>query len=307
MSDQFNAVRRDVRKRLNLDPIYAVLADHNGVIDDPYNPGSGLWFVREMTSNGLSTPRLVRGPTAANIIKSPGRNVILKYDEGGQLYIASADFNSELATGNDPTAAAQQSNSSLIGQNALLTARVISLNSLSVRILTWPVTVSNTFYIFPSQDVDLTSFVPSAGNHRYAVIFAKSDYATTEVKASTAQSMLDPLDETDVQECLTAKTSGSIPLWCMYLHDTQTVVTDSDINTDGFDFRQFINIGDTEALPLTTKGDLLTRTSSALVRLAVGTNGYVLTADSAQAEGIKWAAASGGSSDDTFKRIFIGI
>lgn len=40
---------------------------------------------------------------------------------------------------------------------------------------------------------------------------------------------------------------------------------------------------------LTTKGDLLTRTASAITRLGVGTNGQVLTADSAQAEGVKWA------------------
>jgi hypothetical protein len=45
---------------------------------------------------------------------------------------------------------------------------------------------------------------------------------------------------------------------------------------------------------LTTKGDLLTYYSSALQRLGVGTDGHVLTADSAQAAGIKWAAAAGG-------------
>ena len=47
--------------------------------------------------------------------------------------------------------------------------------------------------------------------------------------------------------------------------------------------------------PLTTKGDLYTRTSSADARLPVGTNGYTLVADSAEATGLKWAAPAGGS------------
>jgi hypothetical protein len=48
---------------------------------------------------------------------------------------------------------------------------------------------------------------------------------------------------------------------------------------------------------LTTKGDLLGRSSSAAARLGVGANGTVLTADSAETTGLKWAApaASGAS------------
>ena len=46
--------------------------------------------------------------------------------------------------------------------------------------------------------------------------------------------------------------------------------------------------------PLTTKGDIFTYSTLA-ARLAVGTNGFVLTADSSTATGLKWAAASGAS------------
>lgn len=46
---------------------------------------------------------------------------------------------------------------------------------------------------------------------------------------------------------------------------------------------------------VTTKGDLLAATAAqTTTRLGVGSNTFVLTADSAEATGLKWAAASGG-------------
>jgi hypothetical protein len=49
--------------------------------------------------------------------------------------------------------------------------------------------------------------------------------------------------------------------------------------------------------PTTTKGDIIARGSSApATRLGVGADGQVLTADSTQALGLKWAAASSGAS-----------
>jgi hypothetical protein len=47
--------------------------------------------------------------------------------------------------------------------------------------------------------------------------------------------------------------------------------------------------------PLTTKGDLVVNNGTNDVRHPIGTNGFVLTADSAEANGLKWAAAGSGS------------
>jgi Collagen triple helix repeat (20 copies) len=46
---------------------------------------------------------------------------------------------------------------------------------------------------------------------------------------------------------------------------------------------------------LTTKGDILTRDASAIARLPVGTNGQILSADSAETTGLKWVANTGGA------------
>ena len=53
------------------------------------------------------------------------------------------------------------------------------------------------------------------------------------------------------------------------------------------------------ASTLTTKGDLLTRTSSTLARLAVGNNGQYLQADSTETSGLKWATVTVPDTDPT--------
>ena len=53
------------------------------------------------------------------------------------------------------------------------------------------------------------------------------------------------------------------------------------------------------ASTMTTKGDLLVTTGSAFNRLAVGTNGYVLTADSTATNGVAWATAASPTDSDT--------
>lgn len=67
--------------------------------------------------------------------------------------------------------------------------------------------------------------------------------------------------------------------------------TGQSTKTEGFD----------ALAPTTTKGDLIVSNGTDNVRLGVGTDTYVLTADSTASSGIKWAAASGGSSNITTK------
>jgi hypothetical protein len=57
-----------------------------------------------------------------------------------------------------------------------------------------------------------------------------------------------------------------------------------------------VTITNSMATAIDAKGDLIAGTAAdTFDRLAVGTNGHVLTADSTTATGLKWAAASGGS------------
>ena len=62
-----------------------------------------------------------------------------------------------------------------------------------------------------------------------------------------------------------------------------------------------VTVTNTMATAIDAKGDLIAGTGAdAFSRLAVGANTYILTADSAEATGLKWAAAAGATSFPAF-------
>jgi hypothetical protein len=78
---------------------------------------------------------------------------------------------------------------------------------------------------------------------------------------------------------------------CCYLKDTDAVLTYSGAAWVGFDDSNAIQNTIVDA-----KGDLITATAADTpARLAVGTNGQVLQADSTALTGLKWAAAGSGA------------
>jgi len=77
-----------------------------------------------------------------------------------------------------------------------------------------------------------------------------------------------------------------------------TTIVASEMNTNFTDIETFVNTtpGVVQKDIVDAKGDIIVATSSdAVTRLAVGSNTYVLTADSSEASGLKWAAATAGT------------
>ena len=77
-----------------------------------------------------------------------------------------------------------------------------------------------------------------------------------------------------------------------------TTIVAADMNTNFSDVETFVNSspGLLQNSLVDAQGDLLAAsTDNTIVRLPVGANTYVLTADSTTATGLIWAAATGGT------------
>lgn len=256
MSDyEFLRAKQNYMRQNALRPGRAVTGDGTGVLYDNIFPGSGKIWVRQITSNGLGLPALVRGPvTGAAVPLKNNVAVILNWDHDGELCVVSRDPATIVANGQNPLATSSRTGRTFQSQQNFITLLVTPTAppSTSVHLYGWQPIISRTVYQLLGQDIDLSSYIPAAGLQRYATIFVQSDYQTIEVKASTSISSLGPstLGKADLQECVTASSSGSQAIWAIRLHDAQTTIIDADIQDNGVDLRQFINTSDSGNIPV---------------------------------------------------------
>lgn len=290
-------LKRKFARKARLERFSALLGDNNGVIYEPGLPG--YVRVRQYGANGqLGAPFAVRSRGVVNML--PNRPVQLGYDETGRLCIVSADFDGIIAQNASPLIdnPADQNVYAVANQTQIIPLVSSPTNpaSLNVRIVSWIYFDGDSVINqFTGSLVDLSSYVPSSGNHRLAGLFLKYD-KTVEVKTSTTKSTSDPISIDDASECYLARSLGSKCCWFWRLHDSQTSITNADSYLDG---RQFI-APDNPALYATVQTTDNTVTTLASIALAEGRmitiKGIVNGLRSTYAEAI------GGSLMGTFRR-----
>ena len=257
----YENVKRRVRRVLNLDTRRAVLGDANGVV---YEPGR-VGYVRvtypasDNNSTGRTFPTVVR--LRVNIDTSDvGKPVIVGYDREGLPAVIDVDFTGSETSGRNPIGDVTTSNP--------LTNNTVDLNyspilrsqpfgpgaPLYVSVLPFYYVKDGTFHTFNGVDggIDMSAYLPGVANQwQLAGLFLKTD-DTVEVVTSTDQDFSEPLDETDIQECITASSSNSIPIAMWIVRYGQTSIADTD---KFFDARQWINVPSTSSGGSTTFTD----------------------------------------------------
>ena len=234
-------LRRQIRRVVGLDIFKATLGDADGRVDAPGLPGYVV--IRYVQAGGaFSQPVTVR--FRAVMKKKPGAAVVVSFDDDGELAVLRPDFVGETSAGTQPQGdnPADDNVSYFIQQQRLLTFVCHPVSSaadsmlLAVQTGTVVDLSTDTFTLFYGSQEDLTSYIPAgAGEWCLACLFWKDDN-TIEIFASTPKTNPDDLGIDDINECMAARTEGSLPIWAWRLYNGQTGIASGAPADGGDDF-----------------------------------------------------------------------
>ena len=132
-------------------------------------------------------------------------------------------------------------------------------------------------------DIPQSTDLVKDGATAIAALGQDIDTALVDLKGGTTGQILSKASNTDLDYTWITNDVGDI-----------TAVT-AGTGISGGGTSGAVTVTNSMATAIDAKGDLVVGTGAdTFSRLAVGTNGFVLTADSAAATGLKWAAAAGG-------------
>lgn len=143
-----------------------------------------------------------------------------------------------------------------------------------------------------NPDADRTITLPNATG----TVALLTDINATNVTAAGALMDSELTDLAGVKG-VTISTLQPKPSEGAFANGDKTKLDGIDASADVTDATTVAAAGAVMETDVNAKGDIFVATANnTLTRLAVGTNNHVLTADSSEASGVKWAAASGGAS-----------
>ncbi len=250
---RINKTRRNVlSKQLRR----AILGDENGNVDVPNQTGKVyIRLAQEKDDNGnalYSQAVSVWHDPQANYVPYAGMGVMVGLDENGELCVMKADRKAILSGGINPRAFnANDPQRAFVNPRNLTPAicrpvgtagnpsTLVTIHPLLSDHLGDYVQYSGTQT--SASKVDLSSYIPSSGNHLLAIVWLDLGTLLPSVTASTAQTITTALDSTDVQECFIARPPDSVPLAGFRLIGGATNITTADLYED---YRMWLNAPD---------------------------------------------------------------
>jgi hypothetical protein len=239
---------QDARKALNRDLLPARLGDGSGTVYDLTQPGN--YWVRKVEANGgLSQAFSLPVYANANVPVSDGIAVLIGYDERGRMCIYRADAGGLLNANISPyilnpldTSVYGKTSSTSIA--TFFCQRHGDMTNFPLSVVVFPgwLEIDGVMYFFPGGAVDLSTLVPAADLHCYATVFIKTDM-TLEAFASTPVALTEPLTESDINECITQRSTGSLTVWAWALSNAMTALSPDP--TQNVDLRQWMNVPST--------------------------------------------------------------